>query len=132
LIAALLDANVLIALVVSEHVHHAAAEQWLHGFDGSFATCPMTQCSLLRLLLREGVDAGTAVATLRALTDHRRHEFWPDDIAYTEVRTRGVVGHRQVTDAYLAQLSRRHNGRLVTFDRGLAALHHDVAELIGA
>ena len=32
--------------------------------------------------------------------------------------------------ASLAALARKHNGRLATLDRGLAALHHDVAELI--
>jgi uncharacterized protein len=36
----------------------------------------------------------------------------------------------QVTDAYLAQLARTHNGRLATFDQGLAQLHSDVAELV--
>ena len=37
---------------------------------------------------------------------------------------------RQVTDSYLAALARHRNGRLATFDRGLAALHADVADLI--
>jgi predicted nucleic acid-binding protein len=35
-----------------------------------------------------------------------------------------------VTDAYLAQLAWLHSGRLATFDRGLAKVHADVAELI--
>jgi hypothetical protein len=42
----------------------------------------------------------------------------------------GVIGHRQVTDAYLAQLARVNAGRLATFDAGIAALHRDVADLI--
>lgn len=37
---ALLDANVLIALVVAEHAHHDAAEEWFTTSDGGFATCP--------------------------------------------------------------------------------------------
>lgn len=41
-----------------------------------------------------------------------------------------VIGHRQVTDAYLAQLARAQGGKLATFDQGLAKLHHDVAELV--
>jgi hypothetical protein len=40
------------------------------------------------------------------------------------------MGHRQVTDAYLAALARRRQGRLATLDKGLAALHPDVAELL--
>ena len=39
-------------------------------------------------------------------------------------------GHRQVTDAYLAAPARKHGGRMATLDRGLAALHLDVADLI--
>ncbi|GFG85164.1 PIN domain-containing protein [Mycolicibacter algericus] len=59
-----------------------------------------------------------------------RHEFWPDSLSFADVTLTGVIGHRQVTDAYLAQLARAHNGRLATFDRGLAELHSDVAELL--
>jgi predicted nucleic acid-binding protein len=33
-----------------------------------------------------------------------------------------VATHRQVTDAHLLALARRHGGRLATFDRGIAAL----------
>ena len=56
----LLDANVLIALVVADHVHHDAAESWLDRDDFVFATCPATEGSLVRLLLREGPSGGVA------------------------------------------------------------------------
>jgi predicted nucleic acid-binding protein len=46
------------------------------------------------------------------------------------VSLKGVVGHRQVTDAYLAQLAREHDGRLATFDQGLAKLHHDIVDVV--
>ncbi|MGH4013406.1 MAG: hypothetical protein ACRDSL_05625 [Pseudonocardiaceae bacterium] len=59
-----------------------------------------------------------------------RHEFWLDSIPFTEVRLTGVIGHRQVTDAYLAQLARSRTGRLATFDQGLAELYPDVAHLV--
>lgn len=126
----LLDANVLIALLVDDHVHHAAAENWFAGTTGNFATCPSTQGSLLRLLIREGQSAAAARAVLSQTAASPRHEFWPDDIRYTDVPIQGIVGHRQVTDAYLAQLARSHQGRLATFDQGLAKLHHDVADLV--
>lgn len=42
-----------------------------------------------------------------------------------------LIGHRQVTDAYLAQLARSRAGRVATFDGGLVELHGDVAEAIG-
>jgi len=128
----LLDANLLIALLVADHVHHGPAEEWLINSQEPFATCPITQGSVLRLLVREGQPAEVALDILRELAKHDRHEFWPDDVAYVEVPVKGVIGHRQVTDAYLAQLARRHGGRLATFDEGLAALHHNVADLVPA
>lgn len=128
----LLDANVLIALVVVEHVHHDAAAAWLSASDATIATCPITQGSLVRFLLRTGQPAGTAREVISALEGALRHEFWPDSVSFASVEMTGVVGHRQVTDAYLAQLARNHNGQLATLDSGLAHLHSDVAVLIPA
>lgn len=126
----LLDANVLIALLVNNHVHHAAAESWFTAADENFATCPITQGSLTRFLIREGQPAEAARAALAAVLDSTRHEFWPDSVSYAEVPTTGITGHRQVTDAYLAQLARANKGRIATFDQALASLHGDVADLI--
>jgi len=58
------------------------------------------------------------------------HEFIADDIDFRAVSDRGIVGHRQVTDAYLAQLARKHGIRLATLDEALAALNPDVAVLV--
>jgi toxin-antitoxin system PIN domain toxin len=126
------DANVLIALLVTDHVHHGAAEAWFVGLTDRFATCPVTQGSLIRLLVREGQSAEAARSVLRGVVADERHEFWPDDVAYTEVPTVGIIGHRQVTDAYLAQLARNRAGRLATFDQALAKLHADVADPVPA
>jgi toxin-antitoxin system PIN domain toxin len=129
-VTVLLDANVLIALLVDDHVHHVAAENWFVGTSGNFATCPITQGSLMRLLIREGQSAATAQAVLNGATGNARHEFWPDDVRYADVPIQGIVGHRQVTDAYLAQLARARGSRLATFDEAMAKLHNDVADLI--
>lgn len=127
---ALLDANVLIALIVTDHAHHDAAEGWFADSDEVFATCPVTQGSLVRFLIREGYGAADATAVLATLVADLRHQFLADTVGYPDVRMTGVVGHRQVTDAYLAQLARAHNARLITFDQGLAQQHTDVTELI--
>jgi uncharacterized protein len=129
-VTTLLDANVLVALVVADHVHHDAAEGWFVGSDDRFATCPITEGSLLRVLIREGQTADDSQAILNALKDNERHEFWPDSLTYRDVPLNGVLGHRQVTDAYLAQLARTQGGRLATFDQGLAKLHTDIADLL--
>lgn len=132
--AHLLDSNVLIALGDADHVHHAATRRWFRQrSDAAFATCPITQGALLRTLLRQGkMSLADAVDILRGFVVHPAHRFWPDDLDYQTIRWDGVIGHRQVTDAYLAALARKHRGRLATLDRGLAALHHDVADLISA
>lgn len=127
---ALLDANVLISLTTSDHKHHGAARTWFARWDEGFATCPLTQGALLRMILREGGSGEQAREILASVTADARHEFWPDDLGYDGISLRGVVGHRQVTDAYLAGLSRHRGAQLATFDRGLAALHPDVALLL--
>ena len=128
--AVLLDANVLIALIVEEHVHHGHAEAWFITSGTGFATCPITQGSLMRLLLREGQSAEAARSVLQEVTANPRHEFWPDNASYDNIPIAGIIGHRQVTDAYLAHLARSYSARLVTFDQALAKLHADVADLI--
>ncbi len=130
-VAHLLDGNVLVALTTPSHVHHAAAERWFAGQAIPFATCPITQGTLLRMMMNLGqMGAGQALEVLHQLLNHPRHRFWPDAIEYAQLSWRGVIGHRQVTDAYLAGLARHFGGRLVSFDKGLAALHADVVELV--
>lgn len=128
----LLDANVLIALFDADHVHHQLVRDWFIGLDSPFATCPIVEGALTRWIVRiKGRDgARLAVGELRKLAADARHRFWPDDLPCADVDWSGVLGHGQVTDAYLCALARKHAGKLATLDRGLAALHADVAELI--
>jgi hypothetical protein len=120
----LLDANVLIALATPEHSSNARAVAWFRkGYR--FATCPITQGALIRFHLRAGVDAtaGSAKLLLQSISALPRHEFWPDDVSYLDLPEAAVIGHRQVTDAYLAVLARKHGASLVTMDQALAAVH---------
>ena len=126
----LLDANVLISLVDPDHVHHERATDWFSQQNGPFATCPITQGSLIRHLLRAGHTAGDIGVALERIQALPRHEFWPDDLPVTPQSIANVVGHRQVTDAYLSHLARARNCQVATFDRGLVAVHADVAVLV--
>ena len=129
----LLDGNVLVALLAGGHVHHHVAQDWFEASTCPIATCPITQGTLVRMLMQlEGLDSAAAVQVLNGLTAHPRHQFWPDSLAYCDILLRGVLGHRQVTDAYLAALARHHRAKLATLDRGLAALHADVVVAITA
>jgi predicted nucleic acid-binding protein len=53
-VTTLLDANVLVALVVVDHLHYDAAEKGFVDSDDNFAICPSTEGSLLRLLSAKG------------------------------------------------------------------------------
>ncbi len=126
----LLDANVLIALTVVEHEHHVRASRWARSVE-SFAVCPMVEGALVRFLVRSGERSEVAVALLRAVSERKGYQHWPDDVSYADAELGHVQGHRQVTDAYLASLARaRRGGRLATFDAGLAAVAPDVVQLI--
>jgi len=126
----LLDSNMLIAFIIKEHPHHNFTRDWVDQTGGSFASCPITQGALVRFAIREGASAGDAAELAGGLARKINHEFWPDDLSFDQVNLVGVIGHRQVTDSYLAALARSRNSKLATFDRGLAAQHSDVAILV--
>ena len=125
----LLDVNVLIALAWPSHLHHRAAQAWFarHAARG-WATCPLTQCAFVRIssnprIVAEAVTPKEALALLERITALKHHVFWADDRPVFEAGDGLLlVGHRQVTDAYLLGLARRRGGRLVTLDRGVGAL----------
>ena len=124
------DANLLIALSVVDHIHHEVALGWLEESEPELATCPITEGSLLRFMLREGSSALDAVAVLDAMRAQPWHSFWPDQIPYEASHMGGVIGHRQVTDAYLVALARHRASRVATLDQGLAALHGEHVHLL--
>lgn len=126
----LADGNVLVALVVADHVHHDVALSWFDTAAPDLATSPITESTLLRFLIRAGQTALDGMAVLDALRAQPWHRFWTDAIPYDGAQLAGVIGHRQVTDAYLVALAAHHRGTLVTLDRGLAALHGDRVQLI--
>ena len=128
----LLDGNVLAALVIDSHVHHALAKDWFGRSKEPFATCSVTQGTLLRVHMIMAVDKSPAAAwqTLAALERHSRHQFWDDGFGYQHVAHQKLQGPKQVTDAWLAELARRHSAKLVTLDQPLANLHHDVAMML--
>ena len=58
------------------------------------------------------------------------HEFWPDDLNFKDVSSKGILGLRQVADAYLVALAAKHKGYVATMDEGLFALHPSQSTLI--
>lgn len=118
----MLDANVLIALATPDHSEHERVRRW---FDQGvrFATCPISQGALIRFYLRWAIHPSYTAAKklLQRISELPNHEFWADDVSFLEVPERGILGHRQVTDAYLVALARSLGGCLATLDKPLAA-----------
>jgi len=122
---ALLDVNVLIALLDADHVHHRLASRWLgEHLDAGWASCPMTQNGCIRIMSAPAYPgerlASEVAARLAAACRHPAHAFWADDISVLDegrVRWTALAGHRQITDAYLLALAARNDGCLVTLDR---------------
>jgi uncharacterized protein len=127
----LLDTNLLIALLWPRHERHDLAVKWFahHRAEG-WATCPFTQAGFIRIVSnpafsRDAVQPREAVQVLSANTAAKDHTFWPDDAPFAEVAAfAGVrlVGHQQVTDAYLLGLAVRRGGKLATLDERITAL----------
>ncbi len=125
---ALLDVNVLVALLDGGHLHHATATAWLSAHSASgWASCPLTQNGCLRILSLNSYPNAqpTAVVAerLARATAGELHVFWPDSVSLLApgvLRWDRVLTARQVTDTYLLALAAAHGGRLVTFDRGIS------------
>lgn len=125
---ALLDVNVLVALLDGSHLHHRTATAWLAAHHRSgWASCPLTQNGCIRILSLTSYPnpqpPGAVAERLALALSGALHAFWPDSMSLVApgcVAWEHVLGSRQVTDAYLLALAVKHGGRLVTFDRGIA------------
>ncbi len=70
-------------------------------------------------------DVPEATALLARLTEIPEHRFWTVELnfeAATKLFGDRVLGHQQVTDAYLLALAINKKGRLTTLDRAIKTL----------
>lgn len=125
---ALLDVNVLLALLDSDHVDHERAAEWLDAeVHTGWASCSITENGFVRVISQprypSPVPPAQAVGLLSAARETPHHAFWPCDVSLLDpqvVDRSRLHGSRQVTDAYLLALAVAHDGRFVTFDRSLS------------
>jgi hypothetical protein len=138
---ALLDVNVLVALLDRQHTGHVTAHRWLaQNLAAGWASCPLTENGCVRVLSNPRYSAPVAIGTVleklgkACMGGH--HAFWPDDVSLTDsalFQREHLRGHQQVTDVYLLALAAKHGGRLVTFDQGIrreAVAGADTARLV--
>ncbi|WP_343602187.1 type II toxin-antitoxin system VapC family toxin [Mycobacterium sp.] len=125
---ALLDINVLLALLDSDHVDHERARAWVTGeIEHGWASCAITQNGFVRIISQprypSPISPSQAIDMLVRATGTPHHEFWlctPSILdAHTIDRSR-LHSSRQVTDAYLLALAVDNGGRFATFDRSIA------------
>jgi len=128
---ALLDLNILTALLWPAHEHHEAAHRWFSARGNAhWATCSLTQLGFVRVVSnpafsRDALAPADAVALLRDNMNHPGHEFWTENlqlVAAVQAVEGSLRGYRQLTDAYLLALASRRKGILASFDRNLASL----------
>jgi toxin-antitoxin system PIN domain toxin len=132
--AALLDINILTALLWPAHEHHDVAHRWFGGRgDAPWATCSLSQLGFIRIISnpafsRDALSPVEALALLAENLVHPAHEFWTDSLqvpAAVQRMAARLQGHKQLTDAYLVAVAHRRKGVLATFDRGLRTLAGD-------
>ena len=121
---ALLDVNVLIALLDAAHIHHQRASQWLEqSLHHGWASCPLTQNGCLRIMAQPAYPLALPLAAVAQRLGQAAatpaHLFIADDYSLLDADSLHwpqLLGHRQVTDAYLLGLAVRHACRFVSFD----------------
>ncbi len=125
--AALLDVNVLIALLDAGHLHHDTATRWLgEHLDQGWASCPLTQNGCIRILSQttypNRAPAAEVAARLGEATRHPAHHFWPDAVSLLSqglMDWSKLLSGRHITDAYLLALAVENRGTFVTLDQGV-------------
>jgi uncharacterized protein len=125
----LVDANVWLALLVKEHVHHFATGEWFDAIaPREAALCRVVQLTLLRLLGTRAIMGGATMSATEAwrriteLLDDERIEFLPEppdlDVALTGLFRYTVPTQNLIMDAYLAAFAMSAGRKIVTWDRG--------------
>lgn len=125
---ALLDINVLIALLDQDHAMHGQATRWFGArADRGWASCPITQNGCVRVMCHPSypnpLPVGAIMERLSEALATAHHEFWADDVSLLDPRVADptrIHGPRQVTDLYLLALAVRQGGCFVSFDASIA------------
>lgn len=124
---ALLDVNVLVALLDADHADHRRARSWLEAeIDAGWASCAITQNCFVRVVSQprypSPVPVAMAIERLARATAGQHHLFWACDVSLLDgqrIERSRLHGPRQVTDAYLLALAVANGGRFATFDTAI-------------
>ena len=124
----LLDVNALLALAWPNHQFHAAVVARLEQQPISrWATCALTQLGFVRLssnpkIIEVRKTPAEAIELLADLTRDQQHVYLDTLPALPQVARlfHHLVGHQQVTDAYLLGVAEANGATLLTLDQRIA------------
>jgi toxin-antitoxin system PIN domain toxin len=123
------DVNVLIGLAWPNHQFHSVAIRTIAASTDRWATCALTQLGFIRLSSNPAVNPAAkspseAASLLEAMTGDALHVYLDTPPSPVDSRREfeKVLGHKQVTDAYLLALARHYNATFITFDTKLKVL----------
>ncbi len=127
----LLDVNAFIGLCWEQHEFHPRMQAWFRAnAQKGWATCAFTQSAMVRISMQPAFtsrlvraeDIATLINATTAHAAHRVIENVPDFSSVLKSCTGGLVGHRQITDAWLLSTAIANRVRFLTFDRGVSGL----------
>jgi hypothetical protein len=124
----LLDLNALIALADPDHLHYHAMQNWFDAAGNKdWGVCPLTEAGFIRVTTNPAYrgpsrTVAQAATILGQFALHPGYRYWPIAESWSAVTapfSARLLGHQQVTDAYLLGLAIKEKGVLVTFDKGI-------------
>lgn len=125
----LLDVNVLLALAWPNHQFHGAVVRRLDRRPSpEWATCLLTQLGFVRLSSNPAIvgvrkTPAQALDLLSRLIADEHHTYLETlpSLVSVESSFRPLLGHQQVTDAYLVAIAEANDATLLTLDQRLVA-----------
>lgn len=121
----LLDVNVVLAAIWSQHSRHAETFAWLE--DKQIALCPLSELGFLRISSNKkamGIPMEKAREALKGFKEDMEAKWIPDDLLALDSKP---DRSEAVTDTYLADLAAKHGHKLATLDEGI---RHPAADLV--
>lgn len=125
------DINVWLALATPEHVHAMLARDWWDEEEGCIAFCRFSQLGFLRLVTTAAAMDDRPLSIAQAWSVYDR--FYEDDrvafveeprlveTAFRKRATARTASPKTWADAWLLAMADAAGGKLVTFDKALAA-----------
>ena len=118
---ALLDINVLIALLDSDHVDHQRVRRWVDAeIDHGWASCAITQNGFVRIVSQprypSPVAPAQAIGRLARAAATEHHEYWPCSVSLLDDETK-LVTSRLGVDRFA--LATSNGGRFATLDQSI-------------